>query len=737
MNANRTMLLTLFLLAAATLPACRKSDSTSAPATRDNPADATANESSPDSDRDKPAKSNPTPKTNRTPRAAPTGITDPASLSGIPARLQTALQKAYDDYRTDPDNMNALMTLGRLYLANNLVDPAESCFEDLTRQAPDAMRNWYYLGLVREMKDDPTNALTAYQEALKIGANYVPLLLRTATLELETSPNAAREHFLLAAQLASDNPIPYYGLGRCEEAAGNTDAAIEAYGKAVERFPSYAAAHAALARLAHAAGDTQEATRQEEAAQSGGPPPSPSNPLEEDLLKLRSGVSIELRQAQALLSAGKLDDAQQLLNALVARQPDSVDARNGLALAFAKQRKFDQAAAEFLKVLDLDPDNFLALTNLAQALSDLGEFSAADSRYRKALSLRPDDSAVRSRYAALLLVLDRPVDAVQVLSDAPANTGESNPEWKALKATALMLAGKPDAAVATISKDVSPLHLLNQLASLVAARRQRNARSTRGLAESLSPVIDRLETSDRPDLAALFRGLTQAGDFDNNVLSQAALTRIQSGQSGDAIRLLDLAIEADPKVVVSHNLLGFAKLQTGDFAGAAKAFEYVLDKTPDDDKTRSNLGQAYAGLRQYRQAEKLYRDVLNRHPDDAATLERLSLLLLITDRIDEASQIADRLAKVAGDQTPALFSTVATVYTFAGRANDAAVAQRRVREAVSGDPEPLMLWRRLTGIMAEPDRPRLSAQSLDQLAAALRENNLDDEASMLSRVHGD
>jgi tetratricopeptide (TPR) repeat protein len=111
-----------------------------------------------------------------------------------------------------------------------------------------------------------------------------------------------------------------------------------------------------------------------------------------------------LDQGNALLEAGKDDEALAAFEQFVAKYPELYGVRLNIATAYLKKGDLDRAEAEFRGVLDKSSqtqgDAVKDKENSARALSGLGElalkrgnFTAAQESLRKALEILPEDAA--------------------------------------------------------------------------------------------------------------------------------------------------------------------------------------------------------------------------------------------------------------------------------------------------------------------------------------------------------
>ena len=91
-----------------------------------------------------------------------------------------------------------------------------------------------------------------------------------------------------------------------------------------------------------------------------------------------------------------LQHETNLTEDLVAANPRDVRVLVNLGLAYARQGRASDAAAEFRRAVDIDPDNGLALYGLGDALHRQNRFDEAIQAYEGALGIIPDTAAVHA-----------------------------------------------------------------------------------------------------------------------------------------------------------------------------------------------------------------------------------------------------------------------------------------------------------------------------------------------------
>src|SRR5262249_14454079 len=91
-----------------------------------------------------------------------------------------------------------------------------------------------------------------------------------------------------------------------------------------------------------------------------------------------------------LMADGKLGDAVAALEGRLAESPDDVDACGDLGVAYARQRRFEDAATRFRGVLERAPKRVATWRNLARAYGDLNRHEEAEPCLLKACELEPN-----------------------------------------------------------------------------------------------------------------------------------------------------------------------------------------------------------------------------------------------------------------------------------------------------------------------------------------------------------
>jgi type IV pilus assembly protein PilF len=108
-----------------------------------------------------------------------------------------------------------------------------------------------------------------------------------------------------------------------------------------------------------------------------------------------SGSAERTKTALALLEQGKTDQALGAFREALKLDPDSVEARLGLASIHDRQGAIDEAIEEYQRVLSLQPGNTVALNNLGVLYDQKGLYGDAIQRFEKVLQTDPNNDNAR------------------------------------------------------------------------------------------------------------------------------------------------------------------------------------------------------------------------------------------------------------------------------------------------------------------------------------------------------
>lgn len=164
-------------------------------------------------------------------------------------------------------------------------------------------------------------------------------------------------------------------LGKALAARGNTDEAVDHYGKALAINPTYIVAHYNLGLLLAGKGRTDEAIHHYESA-----------------LAVKPRYAKVLNSLGAALDKkGRLEEAIERYEKALRIDPADMKTHNNLGVALGRQGRIDEAIGHLSQALRIDPSYADAHNNLGILLFRQGDRDGAVRHFREALRIDPFD----------------------------------------------------------------------------------------------------------------------------------------------------------------------------------------------------------------------------------------------------------------------------------------------------------------------------------------------------------
>jgi tetratricopeptide (TPR) repeat protein len=224
--------------------------------------------------------------------------------------------------------------------------------------------------------------------------------------------------------------------GHCYRAVGQTDAAIEAYQRAVALNGALPASWKALAELHRAAGHKAEAEHAERfAKQVASLPPAivtatslfaegetyAAEKMVREFLQ-RHGDHIEGMRllAQIGMKLDILDDAEFLLESVLVFAPDYHAARYDYAVVLSRRHKYQKTLEEVRKLRESEPNNRAFRIVEANAYVGLGDHELALTIFRELLEESPRAEDLHLSIAHALKTMGRQAEAIESYHAAAA-----------------------------------------------------------------------------------------------------------------------------------------------------------------------------------------------------------------------------------------------------------------------------------------------------------------------------
>ena len=301
-----------------------------------------------------------------------------------------------------------------------------------------------------------------------------------------------------------------------------------------------------------------------------------------------------LAGAVALCRAGRFEEAERELRALLAATPGDADALQLMGIAASSQGRIEEGLGWFDRAKAARPGNPAFMQNRAQALFQLGRLAEARAEAQALAAIAPGHPAVSELLARL-------VHEEGVAHHAAGRFGEA-----------------ADAYQRAIDGGLDMPQVRSNLAGALDAQ---------GAAQYASGRFSEAEQSHRRALAAQ-PGWPQALNNLGNAL--AAL-----GRHDEALRCFREILSTHPREENALANMGAVLHATGDFAGARASYEQALAQRPDFALALNNLGYLLREEGRDDEAAALFERSLALAPANPRTAYNLALARLTQGRFAE------------------------------------------------------------------------------------------------------
>jgi len=395
----------------------------------------------------------------------------------------------------------------------------------------------------------------------------------------------------------------------------------------------------------------------------------------EQLYKDNSG-SGELRSQlmAAYLQTNQIEKAEKMLANAVKLMPKDQNVLLQHGMVLAQLNRIAELEAAMTKAIELNknsPEAHYLMSRVYQARNDRAN---QERELREALQLQPSLSSARVELSQILLLNNRPKEAIELLNAerAPGQTGESlavvvQKNWIFYSQGELdkmregikqgYQAGRvPDILVQDALLNIREKHYARgrELLTEALAQRPSDTRILAALAESYL-------AEDRKNVAQAVAAVEQhAAKYPKDAALQqfrgnwlVAANRIAEGRAA-----FEAAQAANPNAKAPAFALVRLDLGTGNYEGARKSLSDMLAKDPKD--AGANLLNAMLQEQTGKGTDAVdsYRKVLAVEPSNALALNNLAYKLSVEPgKLEEAAQMAEK-ARLASPDNPAVLDTL-------------------------------------------------------------------------------
>jgi len=411
-------------------------------------------------------------------------------LAGVEAGLQERIRSRYASLMLlreapregvphvgDDELAAAYGEVGKLLLGAEFLADAEPYLLNARTLAPRELAWPYYLAHVHRLRNQPDQAVAAFQQAVTIRPDYVPALVWLGASHMDGGRGAEAQPLLeKAVALAPRSVAARFWLGRAALAAGDHTRAVEQFEAALQADPEARPVHYPLAMAYRALGDQARAADHLARWKEGRV--EPDDPLMAEVGALlqtvvgyevtgtralekgdwsgaaamfREGLAVAPRDATlhqnlgtALFLGGDAPGALAEFEEALRLSPGYARAHFSVGVLMDASGRDAEAIQRFTDAVRYDPNLVNARFSLAEALRRTGQVEAALPHYEQIVNADPSASQARFGRAMGLVRLGRYRDARTALEEAV----KRHPEQPGfLHALARLLAAAPDEGV--------------------------------------------------------------------------------------------------------------------------------------------------------------------------------------------------------------------------------------------------------------------------------------------------
>lgn len=354
-------------------------------------------------------------------------------------------------------------------------------------------------------------------------------------------------------------------------------------------------------------------------------------------LLMANAANAATADCHALANAGQTDKAIECYRGVLKKSADDFDARNGLAAALAKQKKYQSALAEFEEVLKRQPADGVAMNGKAMMLIALNRIDEGFAVMQKAIETDPNNVQALHNLALFNFRHDHFDVAVplwtRVLSISP-----DDPDALTGLGEIYLRQGKLDEALANFNK--------------VIAKDDRHARAIYMAGKTLS--------QNKPAAAIpYFERVVLLAPEDAEAWFDLGLVRMITRETRLAGQAFNMAHKYAPDDYRPILELGKVHLEMRRYDDAVAHFDEVLRlKPPPETKVavKFHMGLVREAQNNEKKAADEYGQALKLDPGHVPSLLNLAALHLQEKRYDDAKPLLEKALGIVPNNAIARFN---------------------------------------------------------------------------------
>jgi len=258
---------------------------------------------------------------------------------------------------------------------------ARDIYLELLKDNPEDANSLHLLGMLVHQGGDSNQGIMLIEKALELIPDFPLYLNNLGHIYLSQQQlDKAEELFLKATRINTEMPAPLYGLGECYRRQGDLQHAANFIEYVLEREPQHVDAIVSLGLIHLQSNSAQKALELFEIASS--------------IDSAHFGCKFQSARAHAALSS--YDDTIRILQELLQQYPDHSPSYNILGNAYMTAGQFDKAIHAYQDYIVREPDDVNMRYNLAMAFMQLNQQNEAIEQLEVGLKINPNNNRVKS-----------------------------------------------------------------------------------------------------------------------------------------------------------------------------------------------------------------------------------------------------------------------------------------------------------------------------------------------------
>ena len=242
------------------------------------------------------------------------GIPTIPNLAGWPRGFLEELKSVHAGFQEAEGRMEALASLGELYLANGFYGEAQQCFSTLIILDPENPRWPYFLGVTTRDYRYKRIAIDAFERAIRLDEAYLNIRYELGSIYVASGHILdSVDHFEALSKVDVWRPWAHFGLARGFSAEGRYNEASEHLIEAVKLEPEARSIHALLSEVALNQGDRETALESQRERVGLGFEKTPYDPWVQSLADRCYDPIRLIKLARAEVFGGNIDAAREIL----------------------------------------------------------------------------------------------------------------------------------------------------------------------------------------------------------------------------------------------------------------------------------------------------------------------------------------------------------------------------------------------------------------------------------------